>query len=132
MEKECLDLLLRGSQPVIVCLGRSLERMRLPLTWQQAIEAGRLLVVSEFTEHARRVTAANARQRNQLIADLASALLVIHAAPDSQTLWLSERAMTVGKPVFVLDSPHNEGLRAIGGQLISPSDISQVAAALAS
>jgi predicted Rossmann fold nucleotide-binding protein DprA/Smf involved in DNA uptake len=30
MEKECLALLLRGTQPVIVCPARSIERMRVP------------------------------------------------------------------------------------------------------
>lgn len=29
MEKECLNILLRGSQPIIVCPARSLENMRI-------------------------------------------------------------------------------------------------------
>ena len=32
MEKECLDLLLRGSASVVVCPARGLGRMRIPLT----------------------------------------------------------------------------------------------------
>lgn len=30
MEKECLDLLLRGTQPVVMCPARSIQGMRLP------------------------------------------------------------------------------------------------------
>ena len=30
MERECLDLLLRGRQPVVICPARNIERMRLP------------------------------------------------------------------------------------------------------
>jgi len=48
MEKECLTLLLRGTQPVIVCPARSLERMRLPTAWKVPLTGGRLLIVSPF------------------------------------------------------------------------------------
>jgi len=34
MEKECLALLLRGSQPLVVCPARCIEGMRLPLAWR--------------------------------------------------------------------------------------------------
>jgi len=35
VEKECLRILLRGSQPVIICPARSIEGMRIPPTWKQ-------------------------------------------------------------------------------------------------
>src|SRR2546427_6671391 len=41
MEKECLSLLLRGTQPVIICPARSIERMRLPAEWQMPLAEGR-------------------------------------------------------------------------------------------
>src|SRR5216117_1807104 len=40
MEKECLILLLRGTQPVIVCPARSIEAMRLPADWKVALTQG--------------------------------------------------------------------------------------------
>src|SRR5271157_5624986 len=43
MEKECLDLLLRGNQPIVVCAARPLDRMRLPIAWALGIERQRLL-----------------------------------------------------------------------------------------
>ena len=130
MERDCLDLLLRGTQPVVLCLARSLERMRIPVAWQPAIDARRMLLVSQFPEGVRRVTAATAEQRNQLVADLAKALMVIHAVPNSHTMALCERALAAGKPVFALDSPHNAGLEQIGVRLISPSDVSPLKEAL--
>src|SRR5260370_30761201 len=48
MEKECLDLLLRGTQPLVVCPARSIDGMRLPRQLQSAIAANRLLVLSPF------------------------------------------------------------------------------------
>jgi predicted Rossmann fold nucleotide-binding protein DprA/Smf involved in DNA uptake len=54
MEKECLDLLLHGTQPVVVCPARSLEAMKLPRAWRSHISAGRLLLISSFAARHRR------------------------------------------------------------------------------
>ena len=48
MEKECLRLLLRGGQPVVVCPARSVEKMRIPRDWRDPLNAGRMLVLSPF------------------------------------------------------------------------------------
>ena len=37
MEKECLRLLLRGSQPVVICPARGIENMRIPRDWRTAL-----------------------------------------------------------------------------------------------
>lgn len=126
IEKECLDLLLRGSQPIIVCLARCLSGARLPSAWHPAIAAGRLLAVSDFADHERRVTAATAARRNQLVCDLSSALLVIHAGANSATLSLCEGAIEQGKKVFALDNPYNEPLSQLGATMISPAEVAQL------
>jgi len=41
IEKECLQILLRGRQPIIICPARSLERMRIPTEWREGIKTGR-------------------------------------------------------------------------------------------
>ena len=56
MEKECLQILLRGSQPIIICPARTLPQ-RVPPDWKKPLGAGRLLVLSAFTATANRVTA---------------------------------------------------------------------------
>jgi hypothetical protein len=43
MERECLDLLLRGAQPIALCPARNIERMRLPAAWRTPIAEGRML-----------------------------------------------------------------------------------------
>jgi hypothetical protein len=55
---------LRGAQPTIICPARSIEGMRIPPEWKQAIEQERLLLLSPFEKKYRRVTAALAKQRN--------------------------------------------------------------------
>lgn len=101
MEKECLDLLLRGRQPVVLCLARSLAGMRIPVVWRPAVAEGRLTVVSGFDDRHRRVTAELAARRNELVAALSTALLALHAAPGGQIERLAGAALAAGLPVFV-------------------------------
>lgn len=54
VEKECLRILLRGKQPIIICLARSLVKIRLPSDWRAALESGRLLLLSPFEKRPRR------------------------------------------------------------------------------
>lgn len=57
IEKECLRILLRGKQPIIVCPVRSIKTLRTPPEWRPALAEGRLLILSPFSERHRRPTA---------------------------------------------------------------------------
>ena len=80
VEKECLRILLRGKQAIIICLTRSLGRIRVPAEWRQALDSGRLLLLSSF-EKPRRPDKESARKRNELVAALSDEVFIIHAAP---------------------------------------------------
>lgn len=84
VEKECLRILLRGNQPIIICPARALESMRIPAIWRPPLEAGRLLLLSPFSQSPRRPTMDSARQRNDLIVALADNILIIHATPGGE------------------------------------------------
>ena len=114
MEKECLRLLLRGEQPVVVCPARGINNMRIPRDWRPALDDGRLLVLSPFPATARRPTAELAAQRNDLVADLAQRVFIAHAAPGSKTEAFARRLADAGKPLLTLDSPANEHLVEAG------------------
>ena len=81
VEKECLRILLRGKQPIIICLARALEKIRLPADWRSAVDAGRLLLVSPFEKRPRRPTTESAQRRNEIVAVLSDEVLIIHAEP---------------------------------------------------
>ena len=81
MEKECLRLLLRGNQPVVVCPARGINNMRVPRDWREPLDEDRLLVLSPIPPTRRRPTAELAAQRNDLVADLAAQVFIAHAAP---------------------------------------------------
>ena len=67
MEKEFLDLLLRGAAGAVVCPARGLGVMRLRRGWRAPLDDGRLLVLSFFDEAVRRPPAAIAGRRNACV-----------------------------------------------------------------
>ena len=81
IEKECLRILLRGKQPIIICLARAIEKIRLPADWRSAVEAGRLLLISPFKNRPPRPTKESAQRRNEIVAALSDEVLIIHADP---------------------------------------------------
>ena len=128
MERECLRLLLRGEQPVVVCPARSIDNMRIPRDWRPALDDGRLLVLSPFPATVRRPTAELAAQRNELVASLASRVFIAHAARGSKTEAFARRLAEAGKPMLTLDSPANEHLLETGVQttwLCAATQVSQ-------
>src|ERR1017187_4009185 len=80
VEKECLRILLRGSQPIIICPARSLPQ-RVPPEWKKPLADGRLLLLSCFPFGPHRPTAETACRRNAFVAALATDTTVLHATP---------------------------------------------------
>jgi predicted Rossmann fold nucleotide-binding protein DprA/Smf involved in DNA uptake len=110
MERECLDLLLRGTQPVVICPARNIERMRLPTAWQIPIAEGHLLILSPFSVPHRRPTADLAEQRNRFVSTLADTVVIAHAHSGSKIDRLYTWSMALGKRVYTLDLPENANL----------------------
>lgn len=114
MERECLDLLLRGRQPVVICPARNIERMRLPIAWQTLIAEGHLLILSPFSVPHRRPTADLAEQRNFFVSALANTVVIAHAGRGSKIDRLSAEILASGKRVYTLDLPENASLMQHG------------------
>lgn len=118
MEKECLMLLLRGTQPVIHCPARSLGKMRLSKEHKTAIQNNRLLILSPFQGNQHRLTAALAQKRNHFVAALANAVFIAYASPGSKTEALAQQIIAWGKPVLTFNSTNNQNLIDLGAQSI--------------
>lgn len=85
IEKECLQILLRGKQPIIVCAARAIESMRIPTECRAAFDAGRALFLSPFANQPKRITKDSALRRNEVVAALAENAYVAHVVPGGQT-----------------------------------------------
>ena len=114
MEKECLDLLLRGKQPVIACAARRLTSSRLLTKFATPLKQGRLLFLSPFGPKVRRATAKTAVARNELVAALADRVFVPYAGGASKTEALCRKVLEWGKPLLTFDGSENHSLIALG------------------
>ena len=118
MEKECLTLLRRSPNPVIWCLARCLLKA-IPSELRAAVESGRLLLVSPFPEKVRHVTAKTAMTRNRVVAEMAAAVFVPHAAPGSKMEALCRETLASGKPLYTFDHPANAALLEAGATVVT-------------
>jgi len=91
VEKECLRILLRGSQAIIICPARSLEKMRLTADWQKPLADGRLLILSCFSGNEHRITSTLAARRNEFVAALVDEVWFAHVAPGGQMQRLAQK-----------------------------------------
>lgn len=124
MEQECLRILLRSPHPVIWCLARGLYRQiaSKPVDCRAAVADGRLVMVTPFADTVRHITAKTATTRNRLVVEMASAVVVAHAAPGSKMEALSHEILAVGKPLFMFDHPANAALIESGAKPIGASN----------
>lgn len=97
LEKECLQILLRGSQSIFICPARTLPH-RVPPDWKKPLAAGRLLILSAFATMANRVTAELASRRNEFVAALADEVFIAHAAIGGHLETLAHRLRAWGIP----------------------------------
>src|SRR5688572_19583929 len=75
LEKDVLDILIRGHQPIIVALARGLFK-KTPTYFQKAFEEKRLLIISIFDDRAPRASTQTAEIRNRLMLELADDIVV--------------------------------------------------------
>lgn len=110
MERECLDFLLTGEQPVIICPAKSPGRVRLAPAWLSAFEAGRLLLLAPFDDDVSKTTKANASIRNEFVSALSASVLIPHASPGGNAASACRSVLRQKKTLFRLDSDLAEGM----------------------
>lgn len=119
LERECLDFLLRGGHPVVVCPAREIAGMRLPAGWREAMEAERLLLLSGCPT-VRRPTRALSMRRNRLAAALAERVVVAFASAGGGLRRMAEEAVGWRTPVACLSHPLNHDLFLLGAVAVEP------------
>ncbi len=125
MERECLTILLRGTQPVIICPARSINNMRINKEYKKPLIDERLLFLSPFDENQRRISAKSAHYRNLFVAALAAAVFVIHAGTGSKTEAFCKKILSWQKPVYAFESDFNKNIINIGVRSVKLENISE-------
>lgn len=123
MEQECLNILLKGKQPVIVCPARSVEGMRIKAEYKKPLEDGRLLLLSSFNDKQNRISSERALERNRFVAALADKIFIPYAAPNSRTEQFCYEVINWNKPVYTINADANKNLLALGIQPLINGEI---------
>ena len=110
IEREVLNVLLRGEGFIILCPARGIEKMRIQREYRQPLDEGRLLLLSPFPEKVRRPTADTALFRNRLVAALAEKILIAYADPGSKTEAFANELLGWEKVLYTFDDPNNDNL----------------------
>jgi predicted Rossmann fold nucleotide-binding protein DprA/Smf involved in DNA uptake len=125
MERECLTILLRGTQPVIICPARNINKMRINREYKKHLNDGRLLFLSPFDENQRRISAKSSHYRNLFVAAMSAAVFVAHAEPSSKTEELCQQIISWQKPIYTFESDYNKNLIKMGAQPVNIDNVSE-------
>ena len=88
LERDVLDILIAGEQPLILAAARGLPK-RHSAAMRRALQQERLLIASPFPASVTRITVETARQRNAFMLTVADRIVIGHATKDgglAQTL----------------------------------------------
>lgn len=99
LEIDVLDILLTGTQPIVMVLARGMYD-RVPPKLKSHVESGRLLLVSPFSPSCKQVTRDQAKLRNQLVIDNAAEIVFAHIYPGGM---LAQLKIPKGTSLTVLD-----------------------------
>jgi predicted Rossmann fold nucleotide-binding protein DprA/Smf involved in DNA uptake len=124
IEKDCLPILLRGSGATIIVQAHKLTTSRIPMEWQKAIHAGKLLLLSPFGDKDKRVTVELATKRNRFVASICDEVLIPYAAAGSRTEALALELLAAVKCVYTFESEASASLSSHGAVVVSPESLS--------
>jgi len=83
IEKDILDFLLKGTQPIIMVLARNMKK-RFPAVQRKAIEENRLLVISPFDDKVIQNSKESCNKRNEAILEIADEIVVAFATKNGK------------------------------------------------
>jgi predicted Rossmann fold nucleotide-binding protein DprA/Smf involved in DNA uptake len=116
LEQEGLLILMQGQSGIVICPARSIDTMRVPVAWHQALSDKRLLVLSPFASHEERITARLATRRNEFVAAIADRVLIVYAEPSGRTAKLARTILERGTRLLTLPAPENKHLLDAGAE----------------
>jgi len=83
IEKDVFEILLKGKQPLILVLARTMKK-RLEPKIKEAVKSNRLLIISPFNKETKRITRETAEIRNKYIMELSDKITVAYKTPNGQ------------------------------------------------
>ncbi len=123
VETEFLNRLLKSARSVIVCPAKCLSTMRLKPDWQEPMQQGRLLLLSPFAEHQRRLDRHLALVRNRFVAAVADEIFIAYASPGGALSRLLQEIKSWNKKMYTIQAKVNEPLLTLGAVPLQPAEV---------
>jgi predicted Rossmann fold nucleotide-binding protein DprA/Smf involved in DNA uptake len=101
LEQDVLHFLLKGKQPIVMVLGRSMYR-QLPEELHAAINENRLLIISPVSQTTHRHSLRSADIRNRYIAEQAERIVFACLHEKSHLFSIYQEAMNAGKAIEII------------------------------
>jgi len=127
LEQDCFQILLTEQASLVFCISKALERFKPTAEVKNLITENKALVLTHCTPRAKRISREASIRRNQVVVELAAALLVLSAPVGSASLNLAKAALEARKPVFTLEHHMN---RKLLDSSVSVATLDRICAAL--
>jgi DNA processing protein len=114
LEEEALRVLLAQEASIVFCVSKSLDRFVPSIELESRVSQGQALLLTHCSPKAKRITRDASIRCNQLVVELAKALLILSAPEGSASLNLARSALRQGKTVHTLEHRLNEELLTAG------------------
>jgi predicted Rossmann fold nucleotide-binding protein DprA/Smf involved in DNA uptake len=125
LEEEALRVLLAQEVSIIFCISKSLDRLIPSIEIESRVSQGQALLLTHCSPKAKRITRDASMRRNELVVELAKAVLVLSAPAGSASLKLARSALGRGKPVHTLEHRLNKDLIIAGAVPATPESIKE-------
>jgi predicted Rossmann fold nucleotide-binding protein DprA/Smf involved in DNA uptake len=114
IERDVLHFLLKGDQPIIMVLARSLYKRLPDEEVKKGIENKNLLIVSPFKKNMKRASVQTARKRNELMIELADDIMVAFSSPGGSIAKLVRRMQSSRKLLYTIQDHETDWLTKAG------------------
>ena len=114
LEEEALRIVLAQEASIIFCVPKSLDRFVPSIELGSRVSQGQALLLTHCSPRAKRITRDASMRRNQLVVELAKAILILSAPEGSASLNLATSALRQGKTVHTLEHRLNQELLTAG------------------
>ena len=116
VEREVLEILIKGKQPIIICPAREISDYIIPEKFDAAYNEGRLLFASEFSGNKKRISRTTSIVRNRYVSEIADNIFIPFAKKSGITFNSAKfiKANLSNKGLFTIGSNINENLLNLG------------------
>jgi predicted Rossmann fold nucleotide-binding protein DprA/Smf involved in DNA uptake len=104
LEEEALRVLIAREASIVFCVSKSLDRFVPSIELESRVSQGQALLLTHCSPKAKRITRDASIRCNQLVVELAKALLILSAPGGSASLNLARSALRQGKTVHTLEN----------------------------